>query len=140
MLFRSLNLINSSEDIFETLQQADQILSGVEDDNQNSLILHIANLRKALDSASSKSKRIETLRDIVVKTEIEIKDLAQEIGKDLMSLDRDPAVIDQLEARRALVNKLLIKYGPTSKDALDKIDSFQQILSQNNDKIGRAHV
>ena len=95
--------------------------------------MHIANLRKALDSASSKSKRIETLRDIVVKTEIEIKDLAQEIGKDLMSLDRDPAVIDQLEARRALVNKLLIKYGPTSKDALDKIDSFQQILSQNND-------
>ena len=128
-----LNLINSSEDIFETLQQADQILSGVEDSNQNSLILLITNLRKALDSASSKSKRIETLRDIVVKTEIEIKDLAQEIGKDLMSLDRDPAVIDQLEARRALVNKLLIKYGPTSKDALDKIDSFQQILSQNND-------
>ena len=128
-----LNLINSSEDIFETLQQADQILSGVEDSNQNSLILLITNLRKALDSASSKSKRIETLRDIVVKTEIEIKDLAQEIGKDLMSLDRDPAVIDQLEARRALLNKLLIKYGPTSKDALDKIDSFQQILSQNND-------
>lgn len=127
-----LNLINSSEDIFETLQQANQILSGLEDDNQNSLTLLITNLRKVLDSSSSKSKRIETLRDIVMKTEIEIKDLAQEIGKDLMSLDRDPAVIDQLEARRALLNKLLIKYGPTSKDALDKIDTFQQTLNQNN--------
>jgi DNA repair protein RecN (Recombination protein N) len=68
----------------------------------------------------------------VIKNEIDLKDLAQEIGKDLVSLDRDPAVIDQLEARRSLLNKLLIKYGPTSKDALDKIETFQQVLSQNS--------
>lgn len=127
-----LNLINSSENIYETIKEADQILSGTDDGNQQSLTQLIANLRKTLDSASSKSQRIETLRDIVVRSEIEIKDLAQEIGKDLVSLDRDPEVIDQLEARRSLLNKLLIKYGPTSKDALEKIESFQQILSQNS--------
>jgi len=127
-----LSLINSSENIFETLKEADQILSGSDESNQNSLTLLITNLRKLLDSASSKSKRIETLRDIVIKNEIDLKDLAQEIGKDLVSLDRDPAVIDQLEARRSLLNKLLIKYGPTSKDALDKIETFQQVLNQNS--------
>ena len=127
-----LNLINSSENIFETLKQADQLLSGGEDSTQSSITSLVSNLRKILDSASSKSKRIETLRDIVVKNEIELKDLAQEIGKDLISLDRDPEVIDQLEARRSLLNKLLIKYGPTSKDAIEKINKFQEILDGNN--------
>jgi len=127
-----LNLINSSENIFETLKQADQLLSGGEDSSQSSITSLVTNLRKLLDSASAKSKRIETLRDIVVKNEIELKDLAQEIGKDLISLDRDPAVIDQLEARRSLLNKLLIKYGPTSKDAIEKIEEFQKILDGNN--------
>ena len=127
-----LNLINSSENIFETLKQADQLLSGGEDSTQSSITSLVSNLRKLLDSASSKSKRIETLRDIVVKNEIELKDLAQEIGKDLISLDRDPEVIDQLEARRSLLNKLLIKYGPTSKDAIEKIEEFQKILDGNN--------
>ncbi|MFZ9796341.1 MAG: DNA repair protein RecN [Candidatus Nanopelagicales bacterium] len=127
-----LNLINSSENIFETLKQADQLLSGGEDSSQSSITSLVTNLRKLLDSASAKSKRIETLRDIVVKNEIELKDLAQEIGKDLISLDRDPEVIDQLEARRSLLNKLLIKYGPTSKDAIEKIEEFQKILDGNN--------
>ncbi len=127
-----LNLINSSENIYETIKEADQILSGTEEGNQQSLTQLITNLRKILDSASSKSQRIETLRDIVVKNELELKDLALEIGKDLVSLDRDPEVIDQLEARRSLLNKLLIKYGPTSKDAIAKIESFQQILDQSN--------
>jgi len=127
-----LNLINSSENIFEILKQADQLLSGGEDSSQSSITSLVTNLRKLLDSASAKSKRIETLRDIVVKNEIELKDLAQEIGKDLISLDRDPAVIDQLEARRSLLNKLLIKYGPTSKDAIEKIEEFQKILDGNN--------
>jgi len=127
-----LNLINSSENIYETIKEADQILSGTDEGNQQSLTQLITNLRKILDSASSKSQRIETLRDIVVKNELELKDLALEIGKDLVSLDRDPEVIDQLEARRSLLNKLLIKYGPTSKDAIAKIESFQQILDQSN--------
>jgi len=127
-----LNLINSSENIYETIKEADQILSGTEEGNQQSLTQLITNLRKILDSASSKSRRIETLRDIVVKNELELKDLALEIGKDLVSLDRDPEVIDQLEARRSLLNKLLIKYGPTSKDAIAKIESFQKILDQSN--------
>ena len=127
-----LNLINSSENIFEILKQADQLLSGGEDSTQSSITSLVSNLRKILDSASSKSKRIETLRDIVVKNEIELKDLAQEIGKDLISLDRDPEVIDQLEARRSLLNKLLIKYGPTSKDAIEKINKFQEIFDGNN--------
>ncbi len=127
-----LNLINSSENIYETIKEADQILSGTDEGNQQSLTQLITNLRKILDSASSKSQRIETLRDIVVKNELELKDLALEIGKDLVSLDRDPEVIDQLEARRSLLNKLLIKYGPTSKDAIAKIESFQKILDQSN--------
>jgi len=127
-----LNLIISSENIYETIKEADQILSGTDEGNQQSLTQLITNLRKILDSASSKSQRIETLRDIVVKNELELKDLALEIGKDLVSLDRDPEVIDQLEARRSLLNKLLIKYGPTSKDAIAKIESFQQILDQSN--------
>lgn len=127
-----LNLINSSENIYETIKEADQILSGTDEGNQQSLTQLITNLRKILDSASSKSQRIETLKDIVVKNELELKDLALEIGKDLVSLDRDPEVIDQLEARRSLLNKLLIKYGPTSKDAIAKIETFQQILDQSN--------
>jgi len=127
-----LNLINSSENIYESLKEADQLLNGTDDNSLNSITSLVTNLRKVLDTASSKSKRIETLRDIVIKSEIDLKDLAQEIGKDLVSLDRDPVVIDQLESRRALVNKLLIKHGPTTKDALEKVEKFQQILNQNN--------
>ena len=127
-----LNLINSSENIYESLKEADQLLNGTDDNSLNSITSLVTNLRKVLDTASSKSKRIETLRDVVIKSEIDLKDLAQEIGKDLVSLDRDPVVIDQLESRRALVNKLLIKHGPTTKDALEKVEKLQQILNQNN--------
>ncbi len=127
-----LNLINSSENIYEILKEADQLLSGSEDGSQSSITSLITNLRKLLDSSSNKSKRIETLRDIVVKNEIDLKDLAQEIGRDLVSLDRDPEVIDQLESRRSLLNKLLIKYGPTSKDAIARIDSLQKELDQSS--------
>jgi len=127
-----LNLINSSENIFEILQEADKLLSGSEDGSHNSITSLITNLRKLLDSASNKSKRIETLRDIVVKNEIDLKDLAQEIARDLVSLDRDPEVIDHLESRRSLLNKLLIKYGPTSKDAIARIDSLQKELDQSS--------
>ncbi|MFM1825520.1 MAG: hypothetical protein RLZZ37_155 [Actinomycetota bacterium] len=127
-----LNLINSSENIYEILKEADQLLSGSENGSQSSITSLITNLRKLLDSSSNKSKRIETLRDIVVKNEIDLKDLAQEIGRDLVSLDRDPEVIDQLESRRSLLNKLLIKYGPTSKDAIARIDSLQKELDQSS--------
>jgi DNA repair protein RecN (Recombination protein N) len=127
-----LNLINSSENIYEILKEVDQLLSGSEDGSQSSITSLITNLRKLLDSSSNKSKRIETLRDIVVKNEIDLKDLAQEIGRDLVSLDRDPEVIDQLESRRSLLNKLLIKYGPTSKDAIARIDSLQKELDQSS--------
>lgn len=125
-----LNLINSSENIYESLKVADELINGTDDNSQNSITVMITNLRKTLDSSSTKSKRIEALRDLVAKNEIELKDIAIEIGKDLISLDRDPAVIDQLESRRALLNKLLIKYGPTSNDALNKIKEFEDKLNQ----------
>ena len=125
-----LNLINSSENIYESLKVADELINGTDDNTQNSITAMITNLRKTLDSSSSKSKRIEALRDLVAKNEIELKDIAIEIGKDLISLDRDPAVIDQLESRRSLLNKLLIKYGPTSNDALNKIKEFEDKLNQ----------
>ncbi len=127
-----LNLINSSENIYETLKTADELLNGTEDNTKDSITSLITNLRKLLDSSSAKNKRIETLRDLVLKNELELKDLAQDIGRDLISLDRDPAVIDQLESRRALLNKLLVKYGPTSHDAINKIDEFEIIINESN--------
>ena len=118
-----INLINNSEDIFESLALADSLLNG-SDDSNISVSSQLTQARKALDLAATKSDRIASLRDQMSNLEIEISNLAQDVNRDLASLDRDPATIDKLESRRALIKKLLVKYGPSTKDAQENIKKF----------------
>lgn len=127
-----INLINNSEDIFESLALADKLLNGAED-GTTSVTSQLNQARKALDSAAAKSERIASLRDQISNLEIEVSTLAREVNRDLASLDRDPATIDKLESRRALIKKLLTKYGPTSKDALENIKKFTDELATIED-------
>lgn len=122
-----INLINNSEDIFESLALADKLLNGGED-SSGSISSQINSARKALDAAAAKSDRIASLRDQISNLEAEISNVASDVNRDLSSLDRDPATIDKLESRRALIKKMLAKYGPTSKDALANIQIFQNQL------------
>jgi DNA repair protein RecN (Recombination protein N) len=122
-----INLINNSEDIFESLALADKLLNGGED-SSGSISSQINSARKALDAAVAKSDRIASLRDQISNLEAEISNVASDVNRDLSSLDRDPATIDKLESRRALIKKMLTKYGPTSKDALANIQIFQNQL------------
>jgi len=122
-----INLINNSEDIFESLALADKLLNGGED-YSGSISSQISSARKALDAAAAKSDRIASLRDQISNLEAEISNVASDVNRDLSSLDRDPATIDKLESRRALIKKMLTKYGPTSKDALANIQIFQNQL------------
>ena len=122
-----INLINNSEDIFESLALADKLLNGGED-SSGSISSQINSARKALDAAAAKSDRIASLRDQIFNLEAEISNVASDVNRDLSSLDRDPATIDKLESRRALIKKMLTKYGPTSKDALANIQIFQNQL------------
>lgn len=127
-----INLINNSEDIFESLALADKLLNGG-DDSTSSITSSINQARKSLDSAATKSERIASLRDQIANLEMEISTVARDVNRDLASLDRDPATIDKLESRRALIKKLLVKYGPTSKDAIAKIAIFNSELAENED-------
>jgi DNA repair protein RecN (Recombination protein N) len=127
-----INLINNSEDIFESLALADKLLNGAED-GSSSVTAQLNQARKALDTASAKSERIASLRDQISNLEIELSNLARDVNGDLASLDRDPATIDKLESRRALIKKLLIKYGPTSRDAIENIKKFTEELSRMED-------
>lgn len=127
-----INLINNSEDIFESLALADKLLNGAED-GTISVTSQLNQARKALDSAAAKSERIASLRDQISNLEIEVSSLARDVNRDLASLDRDPATIDKLESRRALIKKLLTKYGPTSKDALENIKKFTEELATIED-------
>ena len=127
-----INLINNSEDIFESLALADKLLNGGED-SASSITNSINQARKSLDSAAAKSERIASLRDQIANLEIEISTVARDVNRDLASLDRDPATIDKLESRRALIKKLLVKYGPTSKEAIEKIAFFNSELAENED-------
>ena len=127
-----INLINNSEDIFESLALADKLLNGGED-SAGSITNSINQARKSLDSAAAKSERIASLRDQIANLEIEISTVARDVNRDLASLDRDPVTIDKLESRRALIKKLLVKYGPTSKEAIEKIAIFNSELAENED-------
>ena len=127
-----INLINNSEDIFESLALADKLLNGAED-GTTSVTSQLNQARKALDTAAAKSERISSLRDQISNLEIEVSSLARDVNRDLASLDRDPATIDKLESRRALIKKLLTKYGPTSKDALENIKRFTEELATIED-------
>ena len=127
-----INLINNSEDIFESLALADKLLNGG-DDLTSSITSSINQARKSLDSAATKSERIASLRNQIANLEMEISTVARDVNRDLASLDRDPATIDKLESRRALIKKLLVKYGPTSKDAIAKIAIFNSELAENED-------
>ena len=127
-----INLINNSEDIFESLALADKLLNGAED-GTTSVTSQLNQARKALDTAAAKSERISSLRDQISNLEIEVSTLARDVNRDLASLDRDPATIDKLESRRALIKKILTKYGPTSKDALENIKKFTEELATIED-------
>jgi len=89
-----INLINNSEDIFESLALADKLLNGGED-STSSITNSINQARKSLDSAAAKSERIASLRDQIANLEIEISTVARDVNRDLASLDRDPATIDK---------------------------------------------
>ena len=130
-----INLINNSEDIFESLALADTLLNGGEDGSA-SIVSSLSQARKSLDAAAGKSERITSLRDHLSNLEIEVANLARDVNRDLASLDRDPATIDKLESRRALLKKLLIKYGPTSKDAISKIEIYKNELLDIEDLPG----
>ena len=130
-----INLINNSEDIFESLALADTLLNGGEDGSA-SIVSSLSQARKSLDAAVGKSERITSLRDHLSNLEIEVANLARDVNRDLASLDRDPATIDKLESRRALIKKLLIKYGPTSKDAISKIEIYKNELLDIEDLPG----
>ncbi|MFM1986650.1 MAG: hypothetical protein RIS18_867 [Actinomycetota bacterium] len=130
-----INLINNSEDIFESLALADTLLNGGEDGSA-SIVSSLSQARKSLDAAAGKSERITSLRDHLSNLEIEVANLARDVNRDLASLDRDPATIDKLESRRALIKKLLIKYGPTSKDAISKIEIYKNELLDIEDLPG----
>jgi len=127
-----INLINNSEDIFESLALADSLLNG-SDESNISVSSQLTQARKALDLAAAKSDRISSLRDQMSNLEIEISNLAQDVNRDLASLDRDPATIDKLESRRALIKKILVKYGPSTKDAQENIKKFSIELTNIED-------
>ena len=64
-----INLINNSEDIFESLALADSLLNG-SDDSNISVYSQLTQARKALDLAATKSDRIASLRDQMSNLEI----------------------------------------------------------------------
>jgi DNA repair protein RecN (Recombination protein N) len=120
-----INMINNSEDIFESLAEADNVFNGGEINSENSIAAQIAKARKSLEISSGKSERLASLRDQVSSLEQDINALARDINRDLAALDRDPLVIEKLENRRALLKKILVKYGPSTRDALANIEKFK---------------
>lgn len=119
-------LLHNAEKIGRLLTLADRTLSGSEDENGALSAFEQAAelLREAgryLPDASGLSVRLHTALP-------ELQDIAQSLGGLCDSPDYDPAELDAVEERLALVRKLMSKYGGSSEAALAYLETARAEL------------
>lgn len=131
----------------EILELGNEILGGLSD-GESSVFDSLAAVQQQLGELARILPEATDWQDEARGAAVQIQDLAQTMGDRLQRIEADPALLDQLEARMALVQKLKRKYGATleeiaaNRDAkkakLDRLLSRGERLASLDGEIAKA--
>lgn len=127
--------LNHIEDIKGALFQADQILSGSDD---NGVVASLKEASRAIENIKEIYSEIGDVAERLDNCYIELKDMAQEINSHAESIDFEPGRLQQVTEKLDQIYSLQQKHHTDSVDALLEIqDSLGEQLSNidNSDEL-----
>lgn len=106
-------------------------------DGEGSVFDLLASVQQRLQELSRILPEAAEWRDEVAEHSIAIQELSRTISARLSRIDADPALLEELETRLALVQRLKRKYGPTIDDVLRTRDARKERLDALLSREGR---
>jgi len=106
----------------------------------NSALAQIRQGWRRLEEISRIDVSLEPLRDSLRSAEVALQEAAHELRGYLGRLEADPARLEQIEARLALLERLKRKYGPTLEQVLaflSKVRADLEALESAEERRGR---
>ncbi len=120
--------LNHSEEIKSALYEADHSLSG----DEGSILQLLRNASNSISDIREVYPEVAELSDRLDSSYIELKDIAQEIGRSLDRIDFDPARLEQLNSRLDKLNALLQKFHV---ETVEELIETRERLTQQLDHI-----
>lgn len=123
-----LNISKNAVAISEALYMAKQLLSG--DDDTDGAVEMTQRASKSVEEYTDIMTEISPIYDRLSSAAIEMKDISEEIGSLLDSLDIDPKRYDYLNQRSDELRRIMKKYGPELDDVLTTLENSQNELDE----------
>ncbi len=99
-------------------------------DQDDSLIDMINSIERKLIKACDMDKNLSDIADTVANSSSLLKDAADELRSYSESIDDDPQLLDEVEERILLLDKLKRKYGPDLADIINNFALYQEELDK----------
>src|SRR5574344_1782950 len=115
--------LSGFEKLYSEIERINNLLSG---DENASIIPCIKRVRSASERASSLDKNLENLDSRVESAFYEISDIAEEFNSYAGSLIFDPARLEQVQDRLALIYNLKKKYASSQSAGLSEVLDYSQ--------------
>lgn len=127
-LQRQINKLANAEKISRHAGEACQLLYG----GGHSGIGVVSGLEEAVESLKALSRFDDALEDVVRvlgEAAIQVKEAGYEVRDYAESMEFDPRLLDKMQGRMDVIDKLRRKYGATIEDILAYYDKCQQELA-----------
>ncbi len=105
-------------------------------DQDDSLIDMINSIERKLIKACDMDKNLSDIADIVANSSSLLKDASDELRSYSESIDDDPQLLDEIEERIILLDKLKRKYGPDLADVINNFALYQDELDKIQTNFG----
>lgn len=117
------------------LRHAEEVLQIVNDtyeilyERENAVVSALAHCLKGLERGAEVDKRLAGVKDALSNVRIELEEAAFDLRDFQGSIIVDPEMLERVEERIQLINRLKRKYGSTIEEILDFRDSLSKSVS-----------
>jgi DNA repair protein RecN (Recombination protein N) len=149
-LTEKANRLTHVEELRIAASTAHEAISSESFDGATDAIGLIGVARRALEQVATHDPELEKIAESLKQLGYQLNDAAAEISGYLDGLDGDSArVLESIQERRAVLNTLIRKYGPTlddviklretASDRLLELDSSTDLIQQLEQQVEREH-
>ncbi len=127
--------LGNLEELRRAAGEAHAVLSSEVSDDSTDVVGLLTAARRQLERVADHDTALASIAATVAEASIAVTEISGELSRYLASLDADSArELDVVNERRAQLNALVRKYGPTLDDTLDHLDTGSlRLLELDND-------